>query len=283
MTPLSSDLAPELVRPGFPGEAAQSSTPSTGADSASVPAADLAALVCDQSADALSPIAAPVARDLTVGVEAEEPAGVETRSDSELVAAIRGDPPDEEALDELARRHWKALFARCQLMTLNREQAADVAQEAWCRLLRSRGKLRPDGNFAAYLGTIALNLWRDRCRAETRAEGMAERRIASLEASVIDIDGDAVSLSNAIPDLHALEAEQQARLMLDIDEALERLSPVLRSVLVARFLVGESCAEIGRRHGRTEQTISGWIRQGALEMKLYLQESRCTTPARNTS
>jgi RNA polymerase sigma factor (sigma-70 family) len=283
MTPLTSDLAPEMVRPGFAGEAAQSSAPSTGVDPTSISAADEAALVCGQSADALSPIAAPVAQDISVGVDAEESARVETQSDSELVAAIRGDSPDEEALDELARRHWQSLFARCQLMTLNREQAADVAQEAWCRLLRSRGNLRPDGNFAAYLGTIALNIWRDRCRAETRAEGMAERRMASLEASVIDINGDAVSLSDAIPDLHALEAEQQARLMLDIDEALERLSPVLRSVLVARFLVGESCAEIGRRHGRTEQTISGWIRQGALEMKLYLQESRCTTPARNTS
>jgi RNA polymerase sigma factor (sigma-70 family) len=282
MTPLTSDLTPELLRTGVAGEAAQRSTSST-AEPVSLQTATEPEFVCRHTADAPSPIEAPGAQDLPLEEESEKSVHVETQPDSELVAAIRGDPPDEEALDELARRHWQALFARCQLMTLNRETAADVAQEAWCRLLRSRGNLRPDGNFAAYLGTIALNIWRDRCRAETRAEGMAERRMASLDASVTDVDGDAVALSDAIPDLHALEAEQQARLMLDIDEALERLSPVLRSVLVARFLVGESCAEIGRRHGRTEQTITGWIRRAVLDLKLYLQESRCTTPARNTS
>jgi RNA polymerase sigma factor (sigma-70 family) len=282
MTPLTSDLAPEPLRTGVVGEADQRSTSPVTADLASLRATAEAALVGHDPMDASSSIATPGGQDLRVG-EGERSARVETQPDSELVAAIRGDRPDEEALDELARRHWQALFARCQLMTLHRETAADVAQEAWCRLLRSRGNLRPDGNFAAYLGTIALNIWRDRCRAETRAEGMAERRMASLDASVADVDGDAVALSDAIPDLHALEAEQQATLMLDIDEALEQLSPVLRSVLVARFLVGESCAEIGQRHGRTDQTITGWIRRAILEMKLYLQESRCATPARNTS
>jgi DNA-directed RNA polymerase specialized sigma24 family protein len=47
----------------------------------------------------------------------------------------------------------------------------------------------------------------------------------------------------------------------------------LRDVLVARFLTGESCAEIGERHGRTEQTVSGWVREALRQMKLQLEES----------
>jgi DNA-directed RNA polymerase specialized sigma24 family protein len=59
---------------------------------------------------------------------------------------------------------------------------------------------------------------------------------------------------------------------LDIDDALGRLTPLLREVLVARFIAGESCAEIGRRHGRTEQTVSGWVREAVREMKLHLED-----------
>jgi hypothetical protein len=38
----------------------------------------------------------------------------------------------------------------------------------------------------------------------------------------------------------------------------------------------ESCAEIGRRHGRTEQTISAWVREGVRQMKRCLEDSRCS-------
>jgi DNA-directed RNA polymerase specialized sigma24 family protein len=58
---------------------------------------------------------------------------------------------------------------------------------------------------------------------------------------------------------------------MDIDDALEWLTPQLREVVVSRFIMGESCAEIGRRYARTEQTISGWVRQALREMKLHLE------------
>ncbi len=61
-------------------------------------------------------------------------------------------------------------------------------------------------------------------------------------------------------------------LTVDIDHALERLSPKLREVLIARFITGESCAEIGGRYGRTEQTVSGWVREAIREMKTYLED-----------
>ena len=77
-------------------------------------------------------------------------------------------------------------------------------------------------------------------------------------------------LADAIPDPGSLRSEERDSLKQDIDHALGRLAPRLREVLVARFLVGESCAEIGRRHGRTEQTISAWVREALQEMKLYL-------------
>ncbi len=192
--------------------------------------------------------------------------------DGLLVAAVRADPPDEMALDALAERHWQPLFGHCYLLTLRRQEAADLAQEAWCRLLRARQALEPEGNFAAYLMTIATNLWRDRHRSTRRAGPLAHDRLLGLDAAFPDEEGDAMSLGEILPDLNSLRAQEQALLALDIDQALERLSPRLRDVLVARYLTGESCAEIGRRYGRTEQTISSWVRAAVREVRLYFEQ-----------
>lgn len=203
-------------------------------------------------------------------------------SDAWLVAAIRREPPDAPALDALADRHWKNLFARCHMLTLDREKAADLAQDAWCRILRARSALRTDGNFPAYLATIATNLWRDRYRAERRAGGLAGSRLLSLDAASPAAEGEGSLLGDLLPDLDALAASELARLKLDIDQALERLEPLLRDVLVARFLGGESCAEIGRRHGRTEQTVSGWVRQGVQEIRRFFEENGRNPTSKNS-
>jgi RNA polymerase sigma factor (sigma-70 family) len=190
-----------------------------------------------------------------------------------LVAAVRRDPPDEASLDALVDRYWKDLFARCRLLTMNPDKAADLAQEAWCRVLKARRALKPEGNFPAYLSTVATNLWRDLHRLARRAGPMGEHRLSSLDSVLPVGEGETVYLKDAVPDLNSLEGERRRLLRLEIDQALGRLSPHLREVVVARYFIGESCAEIGLRHGRTEQTVSGWVRQGIRELKVYLEES----------
>jgi RNA polymerase sigma factor (sigma-70 family) len=194
--------------------------------------------------------------------------------DAWLIAAIRCEPPDGPALDVLVDRYWKKLFARCQVMTLNAQKASDLAQEAWCRVLRARRSLKPDGNFPAYLLTIATNLWRDNCRSARRAGPMAESRLASLEAEIASDTGENGRLADFLPDLKTIHHVESTLLKLDIDEALGRLNTLLHEILVARYIAGESCAEIGLRYGRTEQTISAWVREGVRQMKIHLEDSR---------
>ena len=199
--------------------------------------------------------------------------------DAWLIAAVRRDPPDVAALDVLADRHWKPLFGRCQILTSNPEKAGDLAQQAWCRVLRARHTLKPGGNLPALLATIATNLWRDSNRSARRAGPLAEHRMKSLDAAFATEDGESGMLAEILPDLNALQAEEQKLLAMDIDRALEQLTPLLRDVLVSRMLAGESCAEIGRRYDRTEQTVSAWVRQAVREMKQYFEKSGFATKA----
>jgi RNA polymerase sigma-70 factor (ECF subfamily) len=245
----------------------------------------LLALECGEAAEARRLMDKAREADPTVAHQDEwqQFYDVTTWPDGWLIAAVRREPPDVAALDVLADRYWRPLFGRCQMLTLNREAASDLAQQAWCRVLRARHTLKPGGNFPAFLTTVATNLWRDSHRSARRAGPLAERRLASLDAPFSTDDGESAMLADILPDLNALQAEEQKRLALDIDQALERLTPLLREVLVARLMTGESCAEIGRRHKRTEQTISAWVRQAIREMKRQLEESDRETLGENKS
>jgi RNA polymerase sigma-70 factor (ECF subfamily) len=201
-----------------------------------------------------------------------QPDDVSSWTDAALIAAVRTDPPDEAALDALVERSWPRLFARCQLMTQSREKAADLAQEAWHRILRARHSLKPEGNFQAYLMTVATNLWRDSNRSGRRAGAMADHRLLSLDATFLNDDGETASLGDLLPDSKSVQAEQSKLLEMDIDQALAQLTPLLRDVLLARFVIGESCAEIARRYSRTEQTVSGWVREAIRRVNEFLYQ-----------
>jgi RNA polymerase sigma factor (sigma-70 family) len=194
--------------------------------------------------------------------------------DAWLINAIRRDPPDEDALNALVDRYWKSLYARCRMLTVDPDKANDLAQESWLRVLRARHSLEPDGHFQAYITTIATNLWRDMNRSAVRAGPIADSRMASLDSAVVTDDGDSMPLINIVADPHSLSSDDQILLEMDLDNALGRLDARLRDVLIARFITGESAAEIGRRYDRTEQAITGWIREGIRQMKIYLGDER---------
>jgi RNA polymerase sigma-70 factor, ECF subfamily len=197
-----------------------------------------------------------------------------TWPDAWLISAIRRDPPDEEALNALVDRYWKKLYARCRLLTVDPDSANDLAQESWLRVLRARRSIEPGGNFQAYIIAIATNLWRDKNRSAVRAGPVAENRMASLDAPVAADEGESIPLINVVADPHTLSADDQILLEMDLDNALSRLEPRLRDVLISRFITGESAAEIGQRYGRTEQSITGWIREATQQMKIYLGDER---------
>jgi len=99
-------------------------------------------------------------------------------------------------------------------------------------------------------------------------------RMASLDAPVAADEGESIPLFNVVADPHTLSADDQILLEMDLDNALSRLEPRLRDVLISRFITGESAAEIGQRYGRTEQSITGWIREATQQMKIYLGDER---------
>ena len=191
--------------------------------------------------------------------------------DAQLLAAVSDAMSGAQALDTLVRRHARALERRCRIITGDRDHAADLAQETWSRVLRTRATLSADGSFGAYLAKIALNVWRDERKAQRHRRELITQRLLSRHDAIGD-DDDALTIWDTLSG--PSQTDEKMLLRLDLAYALARLPARLRAVVIARYVRGESAAEIGRHYGRTEQTITGWLREATARMQDDLRDWR---------
>ena len=83
--------------------------------------------------------------------------------DSDLVERLKaGDPA---AFDAVYAAYHARLFNFLVRLSRNRQVAEDLVEETWVRLVSRAGRLRPDTQLAAWLFTVARNLYLSYCRS----------------------------------------------------------------------------------------------------------------------
>lgn len=70
----------------------------------------------------------------------------------------------QEALELLINRYKDDLYRFCCHLSLERQDAEDLFQEVWVRILRKLEQYDPERPFKAWLFQVAINLYRDRYR-----------------------------------------------------------------------------------------------------------------------
>jgi len=149
------------------------------------------------------------------GSAAGEPALFADRDDRQLVAATLAG--DREAFENLVARHQRVIVRLCARYSGSREDAADLAQEAFLRAYRGLKTFKGRSSFRTWLYRIAVNVCLNRA---------VERRVPIEPLASID----------ALPDpgetpASALLASEQAAL---VRRAILRLPPKQRATLVLR-------------------------------------------------
>jgi len=112
--------------------------------------------------------------------------------------------------------------------------ASDIAQEAFVRLLQSERDSLPEAERAPYLFTIARNLMRDHWKRSARVEE-----------------------SGSGEDLHSLvaSATRDVAVSIDLERALEALTPQERSIVWLAYAEGWDHRTIGRIVGVGEKSV----------------------------
>jgi len=165
---------------------------------------------------------------------------------------------DAELLRAMFAEHGDALFAHAlRLASGDRQRAEDLVQETLLRAWRHPEALNPDrGSVRAWLFTTARNLAIDSWR----------RRSVRVGEVITD------ALPEALTDD---ETDRTVEAWL-IAEALGRLSPVHREVLVECFYRGRSVAEASARLGVPPGTVKSRTHYALRSLRLVLEEMGVT-------
>jgi RNA polymerase sigma factor (sigma-70 family) len=157
-----------------------------------------------------------------------ETAPVEGRPLEDAELARRAREGDDDAYGDLVKRHGAIAFRVAWLVTRDRGEAEDAAQEAFVKAYYALDRFRPDLPFRPWLLRIVANEARNRARSSRRRHGL------TLRAAAVS-DRDAAPS----PETAALASEDREVLVA----ALNRLEPRDREVIGYRFLMGLSEAE----------------------------------------
>lgn len=143
---------------------------------------------------------------------------------------IRAQSGDKEALEELIAASYRPCFSLAYRLLRNRDDAAEVTQEAYIRMIKSLKKLQEPAAFATWMYRIVSNVAITRMKKHSRGEVLTEPELMH-DPSPVDVEELAVG----------------GLVMRELESLVDDLPETQRTVIVLRDiygLSGEQAAEI---------------------------------------
>jgi RNA polymerase sigma-70 factor (ECF subfamily) len=173
-------------------------------------------------------------------------------SDEELMLRVQSGVAD--CYDVLVERYKVRLFNYLYRLTGNRDEAEEIAQEAFVKAYIHAGKYKTIARFSTWLYTIATNLVRNRIRSRSRAPQLVSLWTRgfgdSEEERVLDIED-----TGRTPD----EAINDAELSSVINSAIAKIPEKYRESFVLREINELSYEEIAAVTGLKLGTVRSRI------------------------
>lgn len=164
--------------------------------------------------------------------------------DTQLALALKRG--ENQAFEELVRRHQGRVYAVAYRLTGNREDALDIAQDSLIKAYRRIEAWQPTGSFLPWLLRLTTNQAIDFLRRQKRQrhEQLDETFIGETEHAPIE-----PSITDTGQRVRAQEIDERIR------EALVVLSESQRIVFVLRHFEGLQLTEIAAEMGCTVGSV----------------------------
>ena len=173
--------------------------------------------------------------------DASQPAVTHVGQDEDAALAIRASKGEAAAFGLLYDRHVAAIYRYVYYRVRDDAEAEDLTSDVFIRALKAMPRYEPRQAFLAWLYRIARNAVIDRARKGNRQVSFED----ALEHPGVD--------KIVEPDAEILAHSDSATLR----DALQKLTPLQREVVVLRFLEGYSTLEIAGMVGKREGTVRG--------------------------
>jgi len=173
--------------------------------------------------------------------DASQAAVTPVGQDEDAALAIRASKGESAAFGLLYDRHVAAIYRYVYYRVRDDAEAEDLTSDVFIRALKAMPRYEPRQAFLAWLYRIARNAVIDRARKGNRQVSFED----ALEHPGVD--------KIVEPDAEILAHSDSATLR----DALQKLTPLQREVVVLRFLEGYSTLEIAGMVGKREGTVRG--------------------------
>ena len=200
--------------------------------------------------------------DGSLPVEAD--AAPESAANTDQLLVSRVQQGDVAAFDVLVRKYRERLYGIIYNMTSNREDAADLTQEAFIKAFSSINRFKGKSAFFTWLYRIGVNT------ALSHLKRNRFRRFFSLET--IQEEGSHAQVLETLAAKHksekgALLSELQEKL----NEAMQKLSPKHRTVVVLFEIEGLSHQEIADVVGCSVGTVRSRLHYAKQQLQADLK------------
>ncbi len=174
---------------------------------------------------------------------------------------------DENAFDMLVRRYEQKVYQYAYRLTLNPDDAADVAAETFLRMYNSLKRFRGEAQLSTWLYRVVSNVFYDFRKREQRHQHL------TLD---IESEEDEEAMERPIPDeridleAHVLEQERQRVLR----EAIEKLPDYQRMVVVLFHIEERPYEEIAQMTGLPLGTVKSRLNRARNALRELLEPYR---------
>ena len=172
---------------------------------------------------------------------------------------------DLSAFEELVLLYQDRVYSHCHYLAGSPDDAQDLAQDVFVQAFKSIRSFRNDADFGTWLHRIAVNLWINFCNRNKKVVAF------SLDEPLPVREGE-VSRELAASDESPLEKVERSEFNAMVGNALNRLLPEFRTVLVLREMEGYNYDEIAAMLGCSLGTVKSRINRGRKALKKELEK-----------
>ena len=170
---------------------------------------------------------------------------------------------DRAAFEAIYRRHVDRVYGTCLRLTADRVEAEGLVQDTFVRAWFALAGYAGQGSLGGWLARVAVNLWRDRFRADKRRDRLRGQLATEMAAGPF-APADPWDRGGVIPLLTAV----------DLERAVAQLPPGARTVYVLYDVEGFKHREIGEMLGLATGTVKAHLHRARRLLRGMLSDER---------
>ena len=194
-------------------------------------------------------------------------AGADDDSEDDFRLVALAQQGDMRAYDALVTRHRGRIFAMIRNMTHNEADAWDISQDVFVKAWQALPKFEAKARFSTWLYRIAHNAVYDWAR-KRKIESVGELNDEIFERDRIDPAATTTPFAAEAPD----DALGHGELRVKIQEALAKLSPDHREVVILKDVQGLAYKEIADVMGCTLGTVMSRLFYARQKLQTLLKD-----------